>query len=316
MIILHIKKTSPNDCFIIHFNSLYQRKVLWFNPPYSMNVKTTIAKKFLQLLDKRIPANHHLHKVFNRNNVKVSYSCMPNTSNAIKAHNKRILQDQHNITTEECNCRIKETCPLKGECLTENIVYLATVSNSKSNEEKSYIGLTERSFKDRLYKHRNSLRHRSKANATELSKYVWELRDRNIEEINIKWSNLDKGPTYISVGSKTCSLCLSEKFHKIFHNEGNLPHKRSEILSTCRHRNKFLLSWRHSHPPGPTHLFLIKQLYTATGHDNIISGVCPLYLCMLKCVYRLIVQKIPTWINITSYKKFMPRVWGRESKTF
>ena len=111
----------------------------------------------------------------------------------------------------------------------------------KKNNEGSYIGLTERSFKDRLYKHRNSLRHRAKANATELSKYVWDLRDRNIEEINIEWSILDKAPTYRN-GSKTCNLCLSEKFHIIFHNKRNLLNKRSEILSTCRHINKFLLS--------------------------------------------------------------------------
>ena len=131
-----------------------------------MNVKTNIAKKFLQLVGKHFPVNHNLHKAFNRNNVKVSYSCMPNTSSVIKAHNKRILQDQHTTTTAECNCRKKEICPLKGECLTENV--MAKVSNNKNNEEKNYIGLTERSFKDRLYKHRNSLRYRTKANAKEL----------------------------------------------------------------------------------------------------------------------------------------------------
>ena len=76
-----------------------KRKIIWFNPLYSMNVKTNIARKFLQLLDKHLPANHHLHMVFNRNNVKVSYSCMPNTSSIIKAHNKRILQDQHATAT-------------------------------------------------------------------------------------------------------------------------------------------------------------------------------------------------------------------------
>ena len=225
-----------------------KRKVIWFNPPYSMNVKTNIARKFLQLLDNHFPTDHHLHKVFNRNNVKVSYSCMPNTSNTIKSHNKRILQDQHTTTTAECNCRKRETCPLKGECQTENVVYVAKVSNNANNEEKSYIGLTERTFKDRLYKHRNSLRHHAKANATELSKYVWDLKDRNIEEINIEWSIFNKAPT-LRNGSKTCSLCLSEKFHIIYHNKENLLNKRSEILSTCRHRNKFLLSNFKESPP-------------------------------------------------------------------
>ena len=86
-------------------------KIIWFNPPYSMNVKTNIAREFLQLLDKHFHANHHLHMVFNRNNVKVSYSCMPNTSSIIKAHNKRILQDQHATATAEAIAKIGSSAP-------------------------------------------------------------------------------------------------------------------------------------------------------------------------------------------------------------
>ena len=41
----------------------------------------------------------------------------------------------------------------------------------KNSERKCYIGLTERTLKDRLYKHRNSLRHRSKAYSTVLSRF-------------------------------------------------------------------------------------------------------------------------------------------------
>ena len=137
---------------------------------------------------------------------------MSNTASVIEAHNKRILQDQHTTTTAECNCRKKEICPLKGGCLTENVIYMAKVSKNKNNEQKNYIGLTERSFKDRLYKHRNSLRYRTKANTTELSKYIWDLRDRNIEDVNIEWSILDKASTDGN-GSKTCNLYLTEKFY-------------------------------------------------------------------------------------------------------
>ena len=129
-----------------------------------------------------------------------------------------------------------------------DILYMAKVSNNKNNEEKNYIGLTERSFKDRLYKHRNSLRYRTKANATELSKYIWDLRDRNIEDVNIESSILDKASTHRN-GSKTCNLCLTEKFYIIFHNKENLLNKRSEILSKSRHRNKFPLSNVKEMPP-------------------------------------------------------------------
>ena len=88
-----------------------KRKVIWLNPPHSMNVKTNIAKKFLQHVDKHFPVNHNLHKAFNRNNVKVSYSCMPNTASVIKAHNKRILQDQHTTTTVNAIVERKRFAP-------------------------------------------------------------------------------------------------------------------------------------------------------------------------------------------------------------
>ena len=52
------------------------RKVTWFNPPYSCNVETNIGKCFLRLVDKHFPTTNRLHKIFNRKNLKVSYSCM------------------------------------------------------------------------------------------------------------------------------------------------------------------------------------------------------------------------------------------------
>ena len=32
-------------------------KIIWFNPPFSKNVKTNIARNFLQLIDKHFPQN-------------------------------------------------------------------------------------------------------------------------------------------------------------------------------------------------------------------------------------------------------------------
>ena len=32
-----------------------KRNIIWLNPPYSMNVKTNIVRKFLQLIDKHFP---------------------------------------------------------------------------------------------------------------------------------------------------------------------------------------------------------------------------------------------------------------------
>ena len=54
------------------------KKVIWFNPPYSVNIRTNVGKEFLDLLDKHFPKGNPLHKILNRNTVKVSYRCLPN----------------------------------------------------------------------------------------------------------------------------------------------------------------------------------------------------------------------------------------------
>ena len=51
-----------------------KRKIIWYNPPYSLNVKTNIGKIFFKLLNKHFLVNNSLHKIFNRNTVKLSYS--------------------------------------------------------------------------------------------------------------------------------------------------------------------------------------------------------------------------------------------------
>ena len=63
-----------------------QRNIIWFNPPFSQAVSTNIAKQFLDLSDKHFPQNNQLHKIFNRNTVKVSYSCTPNVGAQLSSH--------------------------------------------------------------------------------------------------------------------------------------------------------------------------------------------------------------------------------------
>ena len=47
----------------------------------------------LDLIDKHFPP-HKFYKLFNRNNVNVSYNCLPNLKSVINAHNKKILTQQ------------------------------------------------------------------------------------------------------------------------------------------------------------------------------------------------------------------------------
>ena len=64
-----------------------ERNIIWYNPPFSENVKTNIAKQILHLSDKHFGRNHKYHMIFNRNNVKISDSCMDNVKNIISSHN-------------------------------------------------------------------------------------------------------------------------------------------------------------------------------------------------------------------------------------
>ena len=158
------------------------RNIIWYNPPYSMNVETNIGKRFLNLVSTHFPKGHKMHKLFNRNNVKISYSCMPNIASIIQSHNKQVISNKPDNTGLKCNCHRKENChrkkncPMDGKCLIRNLVYNANVRENQRDDGPNYHGVTENSFKDRLYKHRNSFKYESKANSTELSKYIWELK--------------------------------------------------------------------------------------------------------------------------------------------
>ena len=118
-------------------------------------------KDFFLLLDKNLPKTHKFYKIFNWNDVKVSYSSMPNISSIIKSHNKKVLSnDESNSWKSSCNCRHKSSCPLNGNCLQQNVICCSKIIPKNEYTNKShpcYIGSTENSFKDRLYKHKTLL---------------------------------------------------------------------------------------------------------------------------------------------------------------
>ena len=64
-----------------------------FNPPYSSNVSTNIGKSFLTILDRHFQKSHKLYKILNWNNVKISYSSLPNFASIINSHNKKIINN-------------------------------------------------------------------------------------------------------------------------------------------------------------------------------------------------------------------------------
>ena len=142
--------------------------------------------------------------------------------------------------TQECNCRSKKTCPLSGKCRSEGIVYQATVTKEDNREEeKTYVGITEGTFKTRYHNHTSSFRNPKRKHATELSKYIWNLKESNVQH-SIKWKIIKQCKPY-SNKTKRCNLCLYEKFIIICHLQLSSLNTRNEIISTCRHRKKYLL---------------------------------------------------------------------------
>ena len=101
---------------------------------------------------------------------------MPNMKQIIDGHNKgnlkKAVQPRQLQPTKMCNCRNKADCPLKGECLFEEIVHQAEVATGERTE--IYVGLTATEFKTRWRNHQMSFKHEKKKNDTKLSKYLWQ----------------------------------------------------------------------------------------------------------------------------------------------
>ena len=140
-------------------------------------MKTNVGKIFTRLVDMHFPCHHKYYKLFNRNNIKLTYSCMPNMNNVIRKHNSKIMKNPAPSTTKTCNYRRKTDCPMDGNYLSECLIYKAPVSTTTY---KYYYGTCKSTFKERYNNHKCSFRNKSREKNTELSKYVWELKEGDI----------------------------------------------------------------------------------------------------------------------------------------
>ena len=110
-------------------------------------METNIGAKFLALIDRCFPRGSIMAKVFNRNNLKISYRTCPNMKQILARHNKKIIaKNQPKAEERECNCprRTREAgeCPLQGRCLTKNNVYQATVVETTVDNVETYVGVS------------------------------------------------------------------------------------------------------------------------------------------------------------------------------
>ena len=124
--------------------------------------------------------------------------------------------------SNQCNCKVKNTCPQLGKCQYKNVIYKATV--------KHYIDSTEGTIKQRIYYHKLSYKNRNYSSRTSLSLYIWHLKDTNICS-TITWEILKLAPTYNKT-LKKCLLCPHEKLAIItYPSQNTLQNKKCEIVS-------------------------------------------------------------------------------------
>ena len=136
-------------------------------------------------------------------------------------------------------------CPLKGHCLTNNVLYEATINaNIPNYSRKVYKGVTCPIFKLRFKNHEKAFNHIKYKNDCELSKEVWKIKEGG-GTYSINWRIIKQYRDY-NPASKKCALCLNEKYEILIYDGDNQLNKRSEIISTCRHRRKYLLAYATS----------------------------------------------------------------------
>ena len=206
-----------------------------------------------------------LGKLFNRNNLKVSYRTGRNIKAHIDGHNKSKMSGDKVAETLRCNCR--EQCPLGGRCGTKNVVYKAEVKSVEANNNtiKTYFGQTMRTVKERITEHKYSFSTPKKAlnrangriatiqdqieekkNKSELACHIWKLKERK-QKYSIDWKIVKRALPYTK-GSRYCDLCANEKTFIALGDPTSTLNSRNEIFHKCRSKTRFTLQYFHKPP--------------------------------------------------------------------
>ena len=140
------------------------------------------------------------------------------------------------MVEELANASIHHNVPYS---VTVSTVYVKQTPVEENSGTKVYYGNCETKFKLRYTNHKKSFNHRNHKSYTELSKKFWKIKD-NERSTNITWEILGRHQAY-NTSSKRCSLCLNKKLKIALHRNNNVLNRRTEILSKCRHKNKYSL---------------------------------------------------------------------------
>ena len=100
---------------------------------------------------------------------------MYNVNSILSTHNENILNAKQ--TFFDYNCGNKDNCLLDGECLTPSIIYRANTTTD--NDHKFDYVTSEATFKQRHSNHTRHFKHVIYQHATELAKYIWQLKSND-----------------------------------------------------------------------------------------------------------------------------------------
>jgi hypothetical protein len=115
-------------------------------------------------------------------------------------------------------------------CLAKSVIY-QLISHGKTSgmrPTQTYVGLAENEFKTQFTNHKASFNKYEKRNSTELSKYIWNLKNNNIS-YSIRRKILKRAKSYIQARDVTC---VSGRSILLFVNP-TLQHLSSQ--RTCLH---------------------------------------------------------------------------------
>ena len=164
---------------------------------------------------------------------------MPNIAAAISRHSKRILKPALAEDQSKSICGLGPDCPVDEICSKNWVVYSARVIPSNGGKVETYTGLTNRPFKTRWKEHLNDFENPNCRTKSNLSKHIWDLKDKG-RGYEVEWSIIDKTPPF-DISTKKCLLCLKEKHHIMYDRPRSSLNTRSEVFNTCRHRTQGLL---------------------------------------------------------------------------
>ena len=191
-------------------NKNEERSNLRFNQPYTENVLTKVWKHFLPLLDKHFTPHNKFYKIFKRNIVKTSYSCLSNMKITVNSHNQNVTNPKTMTKDRTCNCVDKVKCPLTQNCLVSNIIYKAVSTSTNSHyKEKIYFSTGKSTFKPQYSNHQRSFQFLKHKTDTKLSSEVWQMKKS--EKTPVITPKIVQRCSPDNPNSKRCYLCLNEK---------------------------------------------------------------------------------------------------------